>query len=59
MHYRGTFGNVMRAVDTDVLIRLVTRDDARAGGGRGGLRGTFDRDLSKLAGVERSGSSAR
>jgi hypothetical protein len=35
----------MRAVDTNVLVRLATRDDDKLG--------AFDRDLSKLDGAQK------
>lgn len=49
----------MRAVDTNVLVRLVTRDDVKQlmvevarKAGHAPL-GTFDRDLGKIDGAQR------
>jgi len=36
----------VRSVDTNVLVRLIARDDVKQ-------LGTFDRDLARLDGVEK------
>ena len=45
----------MRAVDTNVLVRLIARDDLRQAAAADAYveRGTFDRDLGKLPDVEK------